>query len=274
MNDARHSVGAGALCPDFEVLSCFADGELDAAQNAVVSAHLGACGRCGPLAHKLLEGFEAGQAQPAGGAAGSGCAGEESLLLYASGALQGEARGVITAHVGGCDPCVAALVRLQRRLRVLSSEVARPIPPAVQRRAAAALADSLIDFAPAEPEGLRPATVRSAPSLVERLRGWLRVPILAPAAFAVAALLMVAVGRQPASGPNGVERSRALPESHTSLRVTVAEAPVYQRPSGQSAVIGTVGRGAVIEVAGEERGWYEVRLEGGYPGWVAREAFE
>jgi len=274
MTDAKQpAAGAGAQCPDFEVLSCFADGELDAPHSVAVRAHIDACGRCAPLAHKLREGFEAGHAAAAAGIGGSGCAGEESLVLYASGALTGALRDEMTAHVGGCDPCVASLGRLQRRLR-MASEIAAPIPPALQRRAAAALLDGLVDIVPVEAEGPRPVAVRHAPSLAERLRGWLRVPVLAPVALAAAALFMVVVGHQSGSVSNDVERSRALPASHTSLRVTAAEAPVYQRPSGQSAVIGTVRRGAVIEVAGEERGWYEVRLEGGSPGWVAREAFE
>jgi anti-sigma factor RsiW len=274
MTDAKQPADrVGAQCPDFEVLSCFADGELDAPHSDSVHSHVASCARCAPLAQKLREGFEAGQTAAGGGLGGSGCAGEESLLLYASGALSGALRDDMTAHVGGCDACVATLGRLQRRLR-MAADIAAPIPPAVQRRAAAALLDGLIELAPREAEGPRAVPLRHAPSLAERMRGWLRIPVLAPMALAAAALFMVVLGRQPNSAPNDVERSRALPASHTSLRVTAPEAPVYQRPSGQSAVIGTVRRGAVIEVAGEERGWYEVRLEGGSPGWVAREAFE
>ncbi|MEO8605993.1 MAG: SH3 domain-containing protein [bacterium] len=274
MTDARQpAMGSGSQCPDFEVLSCFADGELDARQGAETTAHVAGCAKCGALAAKLRAGFEVGHAPAAGAFGGAGCVGEESLLLYASGVLQGDARQGISTHVGDCDVCVASLVRLQPRLRALA-DAAMPIPPAVQRRAAAALIDGLTDLAPIEVAGPRVVAGRGTPSLVERLRGWLTIPVLAPAAVAAAALFMVAIGRQPAEGPNGAERSRAVPAAHVALRVTAPEAPVYQRPSGQSAVIGTVRRGAEIEVAGEERGWYEVRLEGGSPGWVAREAFE
>ncbi|MDX2166956.1 MAG: SH3 domain-containing protein [Deltaproteobacteria bacterium] len=270
MTDARQSAPAGA-CPDFEVLSCFADGELDAAGSAALSAHVAQCGRCDALAHKLREGFEAGQSPRDAGLGGAGCAGDETLLLYASGALAGEPGEAMAAHVAGCDACVAGLVRLQRRLRVAAA-VATPVPPAVQRRAAAVLADAARELAPAV-ERPRPVVVH-APSLGERLRGWLRVPVLAPVAMAAAALLMVAVGQRPTSEPVGGERSRAVKAEPVAMRVRVADAPVYQRPSGQSEVVATLRRGATVTVAGEERGWYEVQLEGGTPGWVAREDLE
>jgi len=273
MTDARQPAAGAGICPDFEVLSCFADGELEAAHGTAVEAHLAACRRCDGLAHKLREGFGAGEPQGDGGIGGSGCAGEETLLLYASGTLPGVEALTLAAHVGGCDPCVAALGRLQRRLRVLD-ETAAPIPPAVQRRAAAVLPDALRDLAPAAPARPQPQMARSAPSLGVRARAWLRPQILVPSAVAAAALFVVAIGQRPGAPPSGGERSRALPSRQVSLRVTVAEAPVHQRPSGQSEVIATVQRGTVISVAGEERGWYEVRLEGGTPGWVVREAFE
>ena len=263
--------GAGD-CPDFEVLSCFADGELDATGSAALARHVAACARCDALGQRLRQGFEAGQALHDSGLGGAGCAGEETLLLYAAGGLHGDEGAAIGAHVAGCDACVAGLVRLQRRLRVLP-DVARAVPPALQRRAAAALVEAARELAPAS-DLPRPARVQRGASLSERLRGWLRVPVLVPTALAAAALLMVTVGQRPAADAPSGERSRALPSKPLSLRVTVGEAPVHQRPSGQSAVVATVLRGTVVAVAGEERGWYEVRLEGGTPGWVLREAFE
>jgi len=70
------------------------------------------------------------------------------------------------------------------------------------------------------------------------------------------------------------ERSRALAPSSVTLRVTAVQAAVRSRPSMQSEVVATVRRGTPVEIAGEERDWYEVRLDGGRPGWVEREAFE
>jgi hypothetical protein len=272
MTDARQSATGAGACPDFEVLSCFADGELDAAGSAALGDHVAGCSRCDALAHKLREGFEAGQPQRDSGMLAAGCAGEETLLLYASGALHGEPGEAMAAHVAGCDACVAGLVRLQRRLRVAAA-VAMPVPPAVQRRAAAVLPDAARELAPTV-ERPRPVVVHQAPSLGERLRGWLRVPVLAPVAMAAAALFMVAVGQRPTTEPAGGERSRAVKAEPVALRVRVAEAPVHQRPSGQSEVVATLRRGATVTVAGEERGWYEVQLEGGTPGWVAREDLE
>ena len=50
MTDAREAAsGSGAQCPDFEILSCFADGELSGVAAADVTAHLGACPRCDAL---------------------------------------------------------------------------------------------------------------------------------------------------------------------------------------------------------------------------------
>lgn len=271
MTDARQSATGAGTCPDFEVLSCFADGELDAAGSAALSAHVTDCPRCDALSHKLREGFEAGQPQGDAGFGGAGCGSEETLLLYASGALHGDPGEAVAAHVAGCDACVAGLVRLQRRLRV-QLEIATPIPPAVQQRAAAVLIDTARELAPVV-ERPRPMVVH-APSLAERLRGWLRVPVLVPVAMAATALFMVAAGQRSATDPAAGERSRAVTSAPVSLRVTAADVPVHQRPSGQSEVVATLQRGAMVAVAGEERGWYEVRLEGGTPGWVAREAFE
>ena len=47
-----------------------------------------------------------------------------------------------------------------------------------------------------------------------------------------------------------------------------------ERTPGDFEVVATVRRGTLVEVAGEERDWFEVRLDGGRPGWVEREAFE
>ena len=278
MTDAREAAsGSGAQCPDFEILSCFADGELAGVAASDVTAHLGACPRCAALTGRLREGFGGGEACPDGGIGGSGCVGEERLVLYAGGGLVGDDRAVIAAHVSGCDPCVASLVQIHRRLSVLA-DVAAPIPAGVVRRAQAVLPAALAELAPAAAPPmprLQPTLAReAAPALLERLRGWLRVPVLAPLALAATALLMVSVGWHPSTEPAGVERSRALPPAATRLRVTAEETTMYSRPSGKSDAVGTVHHGATVEVAAEERGWYEVRLDDGRSGWILREAFE
>ena len=277
MTDARQAAsGSGAQCPDFEILSCFADGELSGAAAGDVSAHLATCPRCDALTGRLREGFGGGEARGDGGIGGSGCVGEERLVLYAGGNLIGDDRAVIAAHVSGCDPCVASLVQIHRRLSVLA-DVAAPIPAGVVRRAQAVLPAAMAELSPAvaPTPRLEPVLAREARvGMIERLRSWLQVPVLAPLALAAMALFMVSTGWRPSTEPAGIERSRALPPASARLRVTADETTLYSRPSGKSDPLATVRHGATVEVAGEDRGWYEVRLDDGRSGWILREAFE
>lgn len=273
MTDASQPA-PGTACPDFEVLSCFADGELGAPAAAGVAAHLGDCPRCDTLTGRLREGLGGGEARRGGVPGGSGCIGEERLVLYASGALTGDERGAIAAHVGGCDPCVASLLQLHRRLGV-SGEAAAPIPAAVARRARAVLPAALAELAPGAAAAVpaRPA-LRTAPGLRQRLRDWLQMPVLAPLAVAALALFALAIGMRVPGGSADVEHSRAVSPATVRMRITADQTPLYSRPSGRSEVVGAVARGTTVTVAGEERDWYDVRLDDGRSGWVAREAFE
>lgn len=276
MTDARDAAaGSGTECPDFEILSCFADGELGGAAATNVAAHLGACPRCDAVTGRLREGFGSSEARGDAVLGGSGCLSEEQLVLYASGGLVGDGRAVVAAHVSGCDPCVASLVQLHRRLSVLA-DVAAPIPAGVVRRAQAVLPAAVAELAP-QAATARPHPVlarRAEPGLLERLRSWLRVPVLAPLAVAATALFAVAVGWNPAAMSGNADRSRAVAPSALRMRVTADSTTMYSRPSGKSDAVGTVAHGANVEVAGEERGWYQVRLDDGRSGWILREAFE
>jgi hypothetical protein len=252
-------------------LSCYADGELDAALAAAVAAHVDSCAHCGTLAVRLREGLTPDDARRDGGIGGSGCADEEHLVVYAAGGMNGTDRGALRAHLDGCDACIRALTALHRRLSV-AAVVDSPVPMNVQHRARLAFEANLPDAAPA---GEAPAYAQPrGVAFLDRLRGFLRVPVLVPAAMAAGALLMVAL--QPGSTGRGGsgELSRAIAPDTVRLRITAVEATVHSRPSMQSQSVATVRRGAVVEVAGEERGWYEVRLDGGRQGWVEREAFE
>ena len=269
MKDTRQPAsGAAQRCPDFESLSCFADGELEPPAVADIAAHVAACSHCATLAARLREGFEADHAQQDGGIGGSGCAGEEHLVVYATRGMSGAERAMLDAHLGGCDACIRALTVMHRRLGI-AAMVDSPVPAGVQQRARLAFEAGTLapaaDSAPyVEPRG---------PALLDRLRGLLRVPVLVPAAVAAGALLTVAVQPGRVEQPSG-ERGRAVAPDTARLRVTAVEAIVRSRPSNQSEVVATVRRGTVMDVAGEERDWYEVRLESGRPGWVEREAFE
>lgn len=273
MMDAKHPVaGAGGACPDFEVLSCFADGELDGEEARTLASHIAGCTRCGALSARLRAAFEVPAVGAQGASPGSGCIGEERLVAYATGELSDPAgRSAVAEHLGGCDPCVAALTHLHRRL-TLSVLIPTPVPASLARQAEAVLPAAMAELAPAP----QPASVmeRSGTRVVERLRSWLQMPVLAPLAIAAAALFMVAIGLRPDTAPPDAERSRAIAPDTVRLAVQVAEAPVHARPSGRAAVIGSVTRGERVAVAGTERDWYEVRLADGRTGWVLREAFE
>ena len=267
MTDARQPVAGTGGCPDFEALSCYADGELDGAPAAAIAAHVEDCARCASLATRLREGFEADDARRDGGIGGSGCGGEEALILYASGGLRGSERGALDVHLSTCDACVTSVALLHRRLGV--GPVERAVPTAVQRRAEVALTAALGELAP-RPQRSEPRGV----VVLHRMRALLRMPVLVPAAMAAGALLTVALHPGWIERAGSGERSRAVAPDTATRRITAVEATVRSRPSMQSEVVATVRRGTLMEVAGEERDWFEVRLDGGRPGWVEREAFE
>jgi len=270
MTDAQrqHSDSAGPGCPDFELLSYFADGELDLQPAAAVQAHLATCPRCAALSARLGVGFAAADVRR-DGEVRADCIEAERLILYALGGDGIDAGRAIATHLGGCDSCLIALTGLRQRLGALAA-VDVAVPTGVQQRARLALESALAELAPAAAPR-RPARV----AFFHRWRGALRVPVLVPAALAAGALVMVALHGPLHSGsalPG--ERSRAVPAESSRLRVTAVEAPVRSRPSRQSDLVTTVRRGATVDVAGIERDWYEVHLDGGRQGWVEREAFE
>jgi anti-sigma factor RsiW len=264
-------MGPGSACPDFESLSCYADGEVEPATAAALAAHVGGCAHCATLAARLREGLAADDARRDGGIGGSGCVGEEHLVVYATGGLSGAERAALHAHLGSCDACLSGLSHLQRRLSIAAA-IATPVPTGVQQRARLAFETGIVSPAPVaeRPRYAQPGRV----ALLDRLRGMLRAPILVPAAVAAGALLTVSLQPGHLDQTSSGERSRAIAPETVKLRVSAVEATVRSRPSMQSEVVATVQRGAMLEVAGEERDWYEVRLEGGRPGWVEREAFE
>jgi anti-sigma factor RsiW len=258
-------------CPDFESLSCYADGELDPPAAAAMAAHVADCARCGGMAVRLLEGFEADHVGQGGGMGGSECAGEERLVAYAAGGLETAERARVTDHLITCDACIGALAVVHRRLGI-ASMVDTPVPTRIQARARLALETGMRELAAANGQ-MRPVAPR-APALLDRVRALFRAPVLVPAALAAGALVMVALQQGRIDPAGSGERSRAVAPDSTTLRVTAVEATVRSRPSMQSQIVATVRRGALVQIAGEERDWYEVRVDGGQPGWVEREAFE
>jgi hypothetical protein len=269
MTDARqHSESADPGCPDFELLSCFADGELDPQPAAALEAHLATCTRCAALSARLGVGLAAAHVRRAGEVRAD-CIDEERLVVYALGGDGNDAGSAIAAHLGGCDGCLIALTAVRQRLGALAA-VDVSVPTHVQQRARLALESAMAELAPAVASP-RPARV----AFLHRWRGALRIPVLVPAALAAGALVMVALHGPLGSGSTlPGEQSRAVAPDSARLRVTAVEAPVRSRPSRQSDLVTTVRRGVMVDVAGVERDWYEVHLDGGRQGWVEREAFE
>lgn len=262
------NLSGGAQCPDFETLSCFVDGEVDGGEAAALAVHVRRCAHCAALAARLHAGFAPDAGRRDGGRRGAQCAGDESLVAYAAGSLAGTERAVLAAHVEECNACTAGLAGLSVRLAAAEG-MERAVPPEVRRRADAALAAEVAQMAP------RPQPRES--TVVRRFQRWreaLRVPMLVPVALAAGALFVLALQPGWMDPGGGEERSRAAAPSAARLRVTAVEAAVHSRPSMRSDVVGTVRRGAVMEVTGEERDWYSVRLDGSGMGWVERDAFE
>ena len=257
-----------SACPDFEVLSCFADGELEAGRVGTVTAHVRSCERCATPAARLSAGFRAVDVRRDGGIGGSGCADDEGLILYLTRGLYDTERAILESHLNGCDHCVATLSLLHRRLSV-SDTISAPVPDAVQEAARRVLEHGSPNPTPAAvaPDG------RNWRRTLERLGRLLRMPILVPNAVATGAFLVIAVQEHRSAPSMPAEQSRAI-AGDEHLRVTTATAVVRGQPSGQGEVIATVRRGAALAVTGQERGWYRVMLPDKRSGWIAREAFE
>lgn len=256
-------------CPDFEDLSCYADGELSAGREPDMAKHVDACQRCAGLMAQLRQGFGSSAAAP-DGASGSGCADEERLILYLMRDLEEGERAVVEQHLGHCDPCVYGLSLLHRRLRV-QDFVDQPVPAQLQERVRTII----------EVEGREHAAqgVARVPHVGwwERVRDTLdnvlRLPVLLPVAVAAGALLVVGVREADLVRSVAPSDIRAV-DLARNLRVTAGRAEVRVQPRQSAAVVVTVDRGQLLRLAGEERDWYRVELPEGGAGWVAKEAFE
>jgi len=97
--------------------------------------------------------------------------------------------------------------------------------------------------------------------------------VLLPAAVAAGALLVVGVRGGRLDAPVAPSEFRAV-DLTRDLRVTAGRAEVRERPSANSALLGTVQRGQLVRIAGEERDWYRVESAESGTGWVEKEAFE
>jgi hypothetical protein len=249
------------------MLSRFADEEVDPAEAVSLASHAGECEPCGELLKRLRIRF--GTAAPSeGGVAGSGCVGEETLLAHLSATLPSEEEGRLKGHLAACDACVNNLSFLHRRLN-LAGAIEAPVPAALKARALAAIGVAL----PAPSRAL-PAEGETWGRRVERrFSAWLRLPVLIPLSVAAGALLMVTIQEADlmSTTPRGLTRAV---DREARLRVTAPATNVREEPHRKAEVIAVVTRGTVVEIAGEERDWYRVKLADERMGWVERDAFE
>jgi hypothetical protein len=94
-----------------------------------------------------------------------------------------------------------------------------------------------------------------------------------PVSVAAGALLMVTIQETGLMSPTPRVLTRAI-DREARLRVTVPVADVRVEPHRRAEVIAVVPKGTVMDLAGEERDWYRVKLSDERLGWVERDAFE
>jgi anti-sigma factor RsiW len=271
MNGERHRTGSLAFmtCPDFEDLSRFVDGEVETAHAESIASHVSGCEECDGLIARMREDV------PAGGTRAREnerpCGRAEDVLLYAIGQASMRERSDLESHLQACDRCVRELVHLRRRF-ALSDEADRPVPATVQAAGRRALVAALGDLA-AE-AGAATHTGRGLwAGLRERVERLLDLRVLVPVSVAAGALFMVGLQELWVRPALDGERFREV-EVQQMLRVTAPEAVVRVRPHSGAAPNTTLQRGALVQVAGEQRGWILVLLPDGGSGWVDRRAFE
>ena len=255
-------------CPEFEVLSRYNDDESDAAEAASLVMHVGECEPCADLLLDLRVGLAGGEFPRQRSIGASDCVEGELLLAHLTATLPAEAERALKRHLGSCDACVDLLAMLHRRLNV-SGAIETPVPAALEARAWSSIEGSL-------PAPLRPVRPQSEPTVrrVEpRVSAWLRLPVLVPLSLAAGALLMVSIQETGILSPAPRVLTRAV-DRDAHLRVTVPEANVRLEPHRKAEVVAVVRRGTIVEIAGEDRDWYQVKLSDDRLGWVERDAFE
>ena len=257
MTDARHpATGPGSACPDFESLSCYADGEVEPAMAAAMAAHVGGVRA---LRH-------------AGGAAARGPGGRRRAARRRHRRI-GLRRRRASGRV--CDRRherrrARRAARPSRRLRCVRRRAGAVAPPPLggggDRHAGADRRAAARPPGAREPACARSAPVAERPPPTRRRAGW-RCSTACAACCACRCWCRrrwrpARCSRSPCSPGRSIratsgERSRAIAPETVRLRVSAVEATVRSRPSMQSEVVATVQRGA--DAGGCRRGTRLVR---------------
>jgi anti-sigma factor RsiW len=261
---------ASGDCPDFELLSRFADSEV--ADTGDLEKHLAGCARCASLAARLQDGLGFDDSARSGGIGGSGCANEESLILYLMEDLPALERSAVDGHLRACDACVSSLTLVRRRI-TLDDSVAVAVPRELRERAWRGIESAL----GAEPVARRPVPGDSESwrsGLGRRVADFFRLPVLVPVGVAVGAIIMVGIQESGFLTPPATELSRSVAREQ-QLRVSAPSAVVRSSPDASAEVLATVERGTALRVVdAEHRDWYRVLLPGDKEGWVEGSAFK
>lgn len=190
------------------------------------------------------------------------CPTPETLLAYLTDEVPSPERTRIDVHLDGCDHCLELTVTGHARLS--HGSIGEPVPSVLSQPTAAVPPQNA-----AGPAGASPSSPRRPTPVVRRLpvppTRWL----VAPLALAAGVALMLV-------SPN-FYRNADAPQTRgvmdlTSVKVTAHQADVRSDPSLHATVVAQLTRGAVVEVAAQEREWYRVRLASGGLGWIEQRA--
>lgn len=191
------------------------------------------------------------------------CPDQEGLIGYANGDLTDAEERRLDTHMAVCDRCLEEAHIVHARLHLTAAPLTVP-PAAVVARAHAALAH--------EAPRLR-ADVRATESARDTAMGaiasmLLRLPVLIPAGLAVGALLVVAVQTWL------VPTSQPVLLRSVQIQQITQETVVRAQPRTGAAVLAKLLPGDMVELRGEQSGWYRIVLPDGGDGWIEQRALE
>jgi len=252
-------------CPDDQALSEFLDGELAEESAVSIRSHVSGCQPCAAFLQIIALMPEVGAPEDEPLACTTGPRPEE-LVAYLAGVA--DAEDDIEQHLLGCQQCVRTLMTMQRRQRV-TLDLSVSVPAAVQAAVTVKGGQAQPSRAGVVQDLLQAGWV----AVSDWLSALTRLPVLVPASFAAGALV-VFLAQQMSPIPGVQHRvTRSVPTQRT-LSVTAPQAPLRAEPYSRAVTVATLHRGAVVEVVGEQDGWYRVLTREGSKGWVDRRAFQ
>jgi hypothetical protein len=184
------------------------------------------------------------------------------LIAYLSDEVAIPERSRIDAHLDECEACLELTLSAHARLRF--GAIAEPVPTIFSQPTAVVPPHSA-----AGPAGIAPSHPQRPKGVVRYLPvpppRWLMAPLALAAGLA---LMLVAPDFN-----RGIDAPLTRGVDDTSIvRITAHQADVRADPSLHAVVVAQLARGTVLDVAGQERDWYRIRLASGGEGWVEQRA--